>query len=490
MIPCRAGCRLSSWENALIITVIALAAVDFFVLLLRQVSWGQISGSLFSLPPVLARSPGVLIGHPNLMAGYINLALPILLLRVLQAKGRGRRAAGFLLLAWLALVEVLTHSRSGWLGLAAGLAVALILVYLPQLIGWLRQPAGSLRALQGRRAWIAVLLLGAAAFIALSIFIAPRVGHGTVEARLDIWRYAWQAITEQPLAGMGTGAMTVAYAGRAQALGGDEVYHAHNIWLSLGLELGVLGVLLAITIGVLVFVAGLRAWRTAPAEGAARVRLAAYAGALTSVLVHGMLDYLLWQPVYIVGVLLVVGLVLRLASPFHELSIKPGYLLPVLALLLVLLVGGRAYLVRSASSLRRGRRGRLSGAMGAGAGGDLRPGGRNPRRHLLHPPMQPGDCVLGLPFRRYGRPANGRRAGTAGAGCRSVLVHALGQPGILSVAVRGTLRSGHIAAPGGRDGAQPGALVVEPGLDGGAARREPVCAGALPGRPLPGPLSG
>ena len=135
----------------------------------------------------------------------------------------------------------LTDARGAQLGLVCGLVVVLVTAVLLWLRGWSRR--GVLLAI-GAFAVAAVLHLH---FVGMPGFIARRAS--TVEFRQHAWSYAWRLFLEQPIVGHGQasyGLLAQRYATidarqNPQIFMGDVVGHAHNEWLEILAELGVVG---------------------------------------------------------------------------------------------------------------------------------------------------------------------------------------------------------------------------------------------------------
>ena len=240
-------------------------------------------------------------GQPNRMGGYIVAAIPVALALVFVAQGRAFRAG--LLVATFALVLCLiaTYSRGAWLGLAAGLVVfALALPRWPELA-----PKPLLLAAALACVSIPVLLLLPSVISRVHSRPSPapswnlpidpeREGSGAM--RRAIWSGAIAAAARRPVLGSGIGTFREAFdvsknttMKRLEAEGGRTADQAHNHYLGLLAERGVLGlaafaVLTALTLG---------AAATAMASGTpamGRVLVAGLAGSVVALLAHALVD--------------------------------------------------------------------------------------------------------------------------------------------------------------------------------------------------------
>jgi hypothetical protein len=121
----------TTWENALINYGLTFSFVDLLLAYFWHNNWWQITGTVFSLPPEGYRSPGIFLGHPNVMAGFINLILPIMLVRLLQERDWKKRALWISGLLPIAIALYFTSSRTGVLAGILGAGTTITLIYGP-----------------------------------------------------------------------------------------------------------------------------------------------------------------------------------------------------------------------------------------------------------------------------------------------------------------------------------------------------------------------
>lgn len=192
--------------------------------------------SLDAMYQVLIANEGVAAGdlrratslytHPNNLGLYLErVALLTLAIGIVNPSWYPAWIIAAIQLAALGL----TFSRGAFLGLAAGVALLLIL----------------------RRSYRWLVLLGAAgaslAIIAWLLFpdrIADVGGSGAEPTRFGIWRASWEMVKAHPLFGVGPDQFLYQYARRfLEPAGWPERYtsHPHNMVLDAWLRLGVLG---------------------------------------------------------------------------------------------------------------------------------------------------------------------------------------------------------------------------------------------------------
>lgn len=158
--------------------------------------------------------------------GRVSAALSIGLLTViggalLASGGRGPILAVGLALVVLAATCITLRSRRG----------LIVVTYVPVIIGLVAALAhfGLLPANTAYR---------------FSLLAPDMINQDTSESlstrtRLDMWDSAWEAISSRPLSGLGSGGFAQWYSGK------DVREYPHNVFLEVGSELGVLGLVLA-----------------------------------------------------------------------------------------------------------------------------------------------------------------------------------------------------------------------------------------------------
>lgn len=232
---------------------------------------------------------------PNTFAAAINLALlPVLALAVLRRGGGG---AVFLSL-WMFAGLLATESRGGYLGFAAGFAYIVLGAALTR-----RRQAFPMvvKAFGG--------LLAAAAVFALALFAVRHSGRldGFGETllsrgfnyRLELAEVALHHVLDHPLSGFGANMFRSIYEmERPAGIAYSTIYqYAHNDYLQIWLEFGVIGAGLLIAVAALALRTGVSR-DVPPEESAARLACGA---ALASVLAHAAVDFPLYVPFLLMG---------------------------------------------------------------------------------------------------------------------------------------------------------------------------------------------
>lgn len=204
------------------------------------------------------------IGHQNYVAGYLALALPLLLGLAISQSGwrRWLWSAGIL----LGLVDLYTtSSRAGWL------AILLLAIVSFGLLLW--------RSALPRR-WL--VLSGGTGLTILILFIVANnrlravltgilsgQASGELAYRLITVTTGWQMGLSHLLTGIGIGGVPLLYQSYRPAWAGREAewaYQLHSTPAHLWAELGLWSVLLAGSAIVLLIALGIRSWRVADAS--------------------------------------------------------------------------------------------------------------------------------------------------------------------------------------------------------------------------------
>ncbi|MFQ5921386.1 MAG: O-antigen ligase family protein [Anaerolineales bacterium] len=348
--------KVDTWENALVNFAILFCIVEFALAIVWLAGWWRVSGDPISLPPVGYRPSGLFFGHANVFAGYLNLVMPIAIVRSTTADSKRDRSLWYLAIAIFLLTQFLASSRGGWLAGIAAILTTLAILFARGL-----ETGGVLNAI--RRHWIklvagAGLLLIGTVIVLIAAEVSP--GHAPLlSARSGIWGPAWAIIRSSPVIGYGPASFSALFAIETQIPPGFATSHAHNIVLQTWAELGPLGLLLLVLAGVLIALAFVGAWRTRFTP-----RLAAYAGAGVAVLLHHQLDYLFESPGYLMGVIVIIGLLYHFAPVSQSLGLGRGWASVAIGLALIPFIGSVALGGRGAQAYWNG--------VGAGRQGDWR----------------------------------------------------------------------------------------------------------------------
>lgn len=184
---------------------------------------------------------GGLLGHPNLLAGFIAMVAPMLLAMLMtRLKLVWKIAIGAVLAAALVAL-LLTLSRSGWLAFALTVPIVVGLM--------LRDRRSRQRALAGIVVGMAVGLVAAMATAPAILRRFTQSDPGAVDFRWEWMGVAWSMICDHPLLGVGLNSFVQHLPGRTDYGGalaltrqfGTNWPVVHDIYLLIWAEQGTIG---------------------------------------------------------------------------------------------------------------------------------------------------------------------------------------------------------------------------------------------------------
>ncbi len=275
---------------AWVIAGILAAGIILSAMSVFSVTW--VTKKLVFIPASVYRQFTLLVSdtvHPNVMGGNLALILVIgaaLLLYAWKSLKFWQNLLVLMITLVISGVILLTQSRGALIGVGAALV---LLVVLRWKWGWIAFPA-------------AILVLGTAVhqigWDAALDFVAASVSVEGLQGREEIWSRAIYMIQDFPFTGIGMGSFgevaDLLYPFFLAAPG--KAVHAHNLILQIAVDLGIPGLIAWLSI---CFVTGFTSWqlyrhgikhndRRAAALGAG------FLGSQTVLLVHGMMDAIIW----------------------------------------------------------------------------------------------------------------------------------------------------------------------------------------------------
>ena len=271
-------------------------------------------GKLFRIQPleqlfqqVASQVPGNV--NANRVAGTLVLIAPLavaLSIRWDWSPQRWRPVLCGLAALLMLVMLVITQSRNAYLAIAAAVAVVLLLRW-PRLLIVLP----------------VVLLIGAIVVwrIGLQATLDALLSGGALsglDVRLELWNRAWYALNDFTFTGIGIGTfqkvIPVMYP--LFSIGPDvQITHAHNLFLQIGLDLGMPGLVayLALLLNLLVMLAKALQQRASALDWT----LAAGAlGGVVAMLIHGLFDAPVWgvKPAFIPWLLITLSMLVGLRA--------------------------------------------------------------------------------------------------------------------------------------------------------------------------------
>ena len=202
--------------------------------------WIEIAGFEQLIPPATYRVRAF-IGHPNLLAAYLNLLIPIALANIIVAKKNSTR---IILIFWLLIAFILvffTSSRGGWLGTLISLSVFVIGLAISRR-DWIK---GAKTKLLRKKAIIAlIVLLGIFGIGTILLLLKWQSSHPThpsdwaniFASRDYIWVVARDMFFSNPMTGNGIFTYGTEYLKVGSIPPDMLLAHAHNFYLNVASE--------------------------------------------------------------------------------------------------------------------------------------------------------------------------------------------------------------------------------------------------------------
>lgn len=339
--------EISKWSELLVVYLVTattvrsrrvLAALVGFWLLaaLAEVGIGLLQVAFRIGPPhflaggILMRAHGT-FGQPNPYGGYLALVLPIALAIALLAPRPRLRLVGWGVTLAIGCGILLSLSRGAWLGTLA----AVSLVWL------LESQRNRLRAIAlaygGVTLTLLALIVGVIPEAILSrvtdLFVygsrlvqelraGPNPDNWAILERVSQWYAGWQMFAENPYLGVGIGNYPRAYETYALPGWPTGVGHAHNYYLNLAAEGGLVTFTAFLLFLVVAWRLAARAWRQSP-DAWGRVLALGLMGSLAAFSAHSLVDSLF---VHSIGILLGIlfGLLSALVSSTQQRETPPA----------------------------------------------------------------------------------------------------------------------------------------------------------------------
>jgi O-antigen ligase len=263
--------------------VVSASMVVVGVALAQALFGGAPSGILVN-GVALPRVAGTLEG-PNQLAGYLEVALPVLFLSPLLMQDR-LRVVRWLCVALSVAVMVLTQSRAGMCIAVLSYAALWLLDRPTARLTLAPFVVGAIAGIGVALTWYwAVAHDLASALLRLVLIVWPQ-DPGGVGTRDELWQAAIALFQRQPLLGVGAGNFELLL--NTVGLTGVQT-HANSLWLQTLAEQGLVGLIALLTFVVV----SLREWILGLGQSwLARAALLATGG----LLLHQVFDYLLFFP--------------------------------------------------------------------------------------------------------------------------------------------------------------------------------------------------
>ncbi|MEA3335273.1 MAG: O-antigen ligase family protein [Chloroflexota bacterium] len=252
--------------------------------------------------------------NANVAGSSLAILLPLGAVGLFWGWSRDKRTVAIiaaLSLLFGFLILFLTQSRAAWLGLAAGLAVALYLAVRPGLENFPRRRLLlDLVALAG-----GLLVLVLFWLVASSPTLAESLGSIGVGVsltnRAELWRDGMNLVADYPFTGSGLGSTMMVYSTYGRLLHVGFITHMHNLFLQITIEQGIPGLLFFLLLLVLAWWSLLSAYRS----GENRCFCVPVAASLVALVVQGLVDVGIYASYALPVLFLPIGFALALGQP-------------------------------------------------------------------------------------------------------------------------------------------------------------------------------
>ncbi len=337
--------ELIKWSEVLLVYLIASTALsrrEQLVLAVTLLVAGTLEGLLgiyqftagvgpegFQLLGKYMRASGT-FGQPNPYGGYLGLTLPLAYALVFWTMGQAFRRGKTTLLSFgllsfsivaiaiMAAGLIMSWSRGALLGLAGGIVFfvagtrrgrwALLILGLI-ITGLMLAPTiiDKLPPMFLQRFEDAFRYIGAD----LRLVEIDDLNFAIIE-RLAHWQAAWQMFSEKPWLGIGTGQYAIVYPRYALPRWQDPLGHAHNYYLNVLAEGGLIGLAGYLTFIGTAFVSLIQ--RARRSQGWAHWLALAAMGTMGHLLTHSLVDNLYVHNMYVL-IAMILGLAIPCRSP-------------------------------------------------------------------------------------------------------------------------------------------------------------------------------
>ena len=240
-----------------------------FLATISQACYGYIQYFLNLGPQAFVRDASLRVygtfGQPNPFAGYINMTLTVAIALMLLAKDWATRILAGATTLLLGIAEYLSQSRGGEIAIAIAI-VFIVTLGIPRLralmsaaaIATLGVVAGYLGGIVPERLLAPVLrILG---LVQIS-FTSPSPQDYSTAERLAHWIAGINIFLAHPIIGAGIGNYPDVYPQYYITIFVNALGHAHNYYINIAAETGIVGLTAFLLFLTAVFVAGSRSYR-------------------------------------------------------------------------------------------------------------------------------------------------------------------------------------------------------------------------------------
>jgi O-antigen ligase/tetratricopeptide (TPR) repeat protein len=251
----------------------------------------------------------VYVNH-NHFAGLLELSMPLCICLALREKEKAKKLFYSYIFLIMLIAFMFSMSRGAWLSLSVSILVMFILLYKERFI----KP----------EFFIAIFFLITIAFlfikkVDLSLFLSRVASYKefNLEGRFEIWKGTLRIIQDAPFFGIGPGAF-IYYFPKYRPFGFNLfANYAHNDYLQLASELGVISLFCVICMFFLIVKKGIMTYSVSHSNFKKAVSLGAVIGVL-SIIVHSLVDFNLRIPANVIFFTILSGLIFSVHSKSEQ----------------------------------------------------------------------------------------------------------------------------------------------------------------------------
>ncbi len=214
---------------------------------------------------------------PHMLAFFLNIIIFLCLGMILYSQKN--RAAYLVMLFFLITASLLTFSRGGYLGLAAGLIF--LIIYFVSKMSWKHKVASGTVVL------LLVILLTIPGPISQRLVSSFNLSEGSNKGRIETWRKAAEVISNHPIFGVGIGNYPLEIKPAADY---REPIYAHSTYLDIAAETGIANALIWLALLFLAF-------RNFVLKSKENILFLGAAAALIAFAAHSLVETSIYSPV-------------------------------------------------------------------------------------------------------------------------------------------------------------------------------------------------
>ena len=247
--------------------------------------------------------------NPNLLAEYLLIIIPISIAFIFYSENFYKKLFFIIATSVMLLTIGLTYSRGGWLGLLAAIIVFLLLANTKTLL--LLVPIGML----------GILCLPAS--ILQRIKTIGSLQDSSNFYRYNLWSMSLNILKDFWYSGLGIGYLPFFRKASPLYLGPIAPYHTHNTFLQIAIETGIVGLIIFVGLALTLIKTAVAVVLQTKSKFI-KIFTASYTAGLSGILLHGLVEHILYNPKIIITFWLIIGMIISLYK-IHQEDGQEGY---------------------------------------------------------------------------------------------------------------------------------------------------------------------